>query len=221
MIYTRAMPPSPLTTSTEAKPGPRDRLLDSARALTYQQGVNVGVDAILEHANVARRSLYQHFGGKDELIAATLRASADADEQRYRAALDSGGEEPRERLLAVFDTLDKTTSSKDFRGCRYTAAELSLPNPKHPAHAEVRAYKQRLHDLFHRELEALGHAAPATAADELLMLVDGVLINAVTRPETHPGQTARRLAELVLDQHPARVVTTDAKARNENQRQGH
>lgn len=193
------MPPPP-TTSTEANPGPRDRLLRSARALTYEQGVNVGIDAILEDASVARRSLYQHFGGKDELIAATLRASAEVDVQRYRDALESGGQNPRARLLAVFDTLDTTTSSKDFRGCRYTAAELSLPDPEHPAHAEVRTYKQRLHDLFQRELEILGHANPATAADELLMLVDGVLINAVTRPETQPGQTARRLAELVLDQ---------------------
>jgi hypothetical protein len=61
----------------------------------------------------------------------------------------------------VFDTLDKTTSSKNFRGCRYTAAELSLPDPKHPAHAEVRTYKQRLHDPFERELEGLGHPYPA------------------------------------------------------------
>ena len=131
-VWTFAVPFFPLTTSTEVKPGPRDRLLDSARAFTYQQGVNVGVDAILEHANVARRSLYQHFGGKDELIAATLRASAEADEHRYRAALDSGGEDSRKRLLAVFDTLDRTTSSNDFRGCRYTAAELSYPSRSTP-----------------------------------------------------------------------------------------
>jgi AcrR family transcriptional regulator len=194
------MSPAPRTTSSDARPGPRDRLLDSARVLTYEHGVNVGVDAILEHADVARRSLYQHFGGKDKLIAATLRASAAADEQRYRAALDSGGEAPRDRLLAVFDTLDKTTSSKNFRGCRYTAAELSLPDPNHPAHAEVRAYKQRLHDLFERELESLGHPTPATAADEIVMLIDGVLVQAVTHPGTHPAKTARRLAELVIDQ---------------------
>ncbi len=205
MIYNCGVP-NPLATSSEVKPGPRDRLLRSARELTYEQGVNVGVDAILEHANVARRSLYQHFGGKDELIAATLRASADVDEQRYRAALDGGGQDPRARLLAMFDTLDETTSSTQFRGCRYTAAELSLPDPAHPAHAEVRAYKQRLHDLFQRELETLGHPTPATAADELLLLVDGVLVNALTRPETHPGQTARRLAELVIDHRATRAV---------------
>src|SRR3954462_7243815 len=91
-------------------PGPRERLLASTQKLTAQHGVGIGVDAILNDAGVARRSLYQHFGGKDGLIAASLAASADQDEARYRAALASGGNDPRRRVLAVFDELDRTTS---------------------------------------------------------------------------------------------------------------
>jgi AcrR family transcriptional regulator len=204
------MPRHPATTSSAAEPGPRDRLLASARVLTYEQGINVGVDAILEHANVARRSLYQHFGGKDALIAAMLRASAETDERRYRDALESGGQDPHARLLAVFETLNDATTAKRFRGCRYTAAELSLPDPEHPAHAEVRAYKQRLHDLFERELVALGHPAPSVAADELLLLIDGALINAVTRPDTQPAQPALRLAELVINEGELRAKRASA-----------
>jgi AcrR family transcriptional regulator len=181
------------------RPGPRERLIRSTRKLTYEQGVAVGVDAILEDADVARASLYQHFGGKDRLIAQALHASADADEQRYRDALESGGADPRARLLAVFDTVAKVTSSKRFRGCRYAAADLSLTDPDHPAHVETRAYKDRLHALFAGELTALGHPAPDRAADQLLLLIDGVLVDALTRPEMRPGELARELAEHVLD----------------------
>jgi len=184
---------------TSIKPGPRERLLRSARELTYSDGVGVGVDAILEDAGVARRSLYQHFGGKDGLIVETLRSTADVDVQRYRDALDSGGKDPRQRLLAVFDVLDETTSSERFRGCRYTAADLTLLDPAHPAHVETRAYKERLHALFASELEALGHPAPACGADQILLLIDGVLVGAVTRPEKHPAKAARELVERVLD----------------------
>jgi AcrR family transcriptional regulator len=200
--------------STLPRLGPRERLLRSARELTYSHGVAIGVDAILEDAGVARRSLYQHFGGKDRLIAETLRVSADADEQRYRDALDSGGQDPRQRLLAVFDTLDRTTSSKNFRGCRYAAADLSLTDPNHPAHVETRAYKERLHALFANELEALGHPTPDRAADQLLLLIDGVLVDAVTRPDTHPANAARELAAHVLNvsqrkqRKPRRVAPT-------------
>jgi AcrR family transcriptional regulator len=185
--------------STQAKPGPRERLLQSARELTYSHGVGVGVDAILEDAGVARRSLYQHFGGKDGLIAETLRSTADVDVRRYEMALQSGGEDPRRRVLAVFDVLEQTVSSERFHGCRYTAADLTLPDPDHPAHLETRAYKERLHALFQHELEALGHPASACGADQLLLLIDGVLVGAVTRPEAHHAKAARELAEHVLD----------------------
>jgi AcrR family transcriptional regulator len=191
--------------STAAKPGPRERLLASAQRLTAVQGVGVGVDAILEDASVARRSLYQHFGGKDELIAASLLESARQDEERYRAALDSGGSDPRQRVLAVFDQLDKTTSTPGFRGCRYVSAELTLTDPNHPAHEVTRAYTERLHALFEKELADLGHSDPSVAAEQIVVLIDGVLVLAALRPASHPAQTVRPLVEQLLDS----VVTAD------------
>jgi AcrR family transcriptional regulator len=154
---------------------------------------------------VARRSLYQHFGGKDELIAASLLESARQDEERYRAALDSGGSDPRQRVLAVFDQLDKTTSTPGFRGCRYVSAELTLTDPNHPAHEVTRAYTERLHALFEKELADLGHSDPSVAAEQIVVLIDGVLVLAALRPASHPAQTVRPLVEQLLDS----VVTTD------------
>jgi len=181
-----------------SRPGPRERLLEAARDMTYEHGVHVGVDAILKRADVARRSLYQHFGGKDSLIAQTLRAAATG--ARYRRVMDDAGDVPRERILAVFDELEKITTAPTFHGCRHTAAELALTDPAHPAHAEVRAYKDRLHEIFATELRAHGHPDPAFGADQLLVLVDGVLAHAVTRPDAHPALAARPLAEAILDQ---------------------
>jgi AcrR family transcriptional regulator len=162
----------------------------------------VGVDAILEDAAVARRSLYQHFGGKDELVAASLREAARQDEDRYRAALTSGGDDPRNRILAVIDQLDRTSSSSDFVGCRYIAAELSLPNPGHPAHVVTRLYTERLHALFEHELADLGHPDPSRGADQILVLVDGVLVIAAIRPGSHPARSIRPLVEHILTEAP-------------------
>ncbi|MFG1864786.1 TetR/AcrR family transcriptional regulator [Microbispora bryophytorum] len=178
------------------RPGPRERLLDAARELTYSQGVQVGVDAILKQADVARRSLYQHFGGKDGLVAEVLRSDDNLD--RYRRVMDEAGDDPRERVLAVFDELDAIASQPSFRGCRYTAAELTLTDPGHPAHAEVRAFKEGLHRLMAAELTRHGHPAADAGADQLLVLIDGVLAHAVTRPGARPALAARALAEAVL-----------------------
>ncbi|UGQ11465.1 TetR/AcrR family transcriptional regulator [Yinghuangia sp. ASG 101] len=179
------------------RPGPRERLLDAARELTYQEGVHVGVDAILKKADVARRSLYQHFGGKDGLVAEVLRLAAK--ESRYRAVMDAAGDDPRDRVLAVFDELERITTQPSFRGCRYTSADLALTDSAHPAHGEVRRYKDGLHALFADELTRLGHPAPDLGADQILVLVDGVLAHAVTRPDAHPALAARAIAILVLD----------------------
>lgn len=189
--------------NASTRPGPRERLLDAARELTYSRGVTVGVEAILQKADVARQSLYQHFGGKDQLLAEVLRLSGVADLRRYREALESGGGDPRERLLAVFDVLDETTTGPDFHGCRYTAADLAFIDREHPGRVQTRAYREQLHQLFEEELGRFGHPDPALAAEQLVLLIDGVLVAAVNRPETHPAKAARQVAEHILDERAA------------------
>jgi AcrR family transcriptional regulator len=184
---------------TSIRPGPRERLLSAARELTYTHGVGVGIDAILKEADVARRSLYQHFGGKDGLIVEVIRSTAAEDEKRYQAALEAGGKDPKKRLLSVFDAISNTLAKQDFRGCRYIAADLALVDTNHPAHRATRAYREQLEEMFEKELKQLGHADPAGAAKELLFLIEGALVAGANRTETNPGQTARKLAEYIID----------------------
>ncbi|MFI6920205.1 TetR/AcrR family transcriptional regulator [Nonomuraea spiralis] len=184
--------------SVRTGPGPRERLLEAADRLIYSHGVNIGVDALLKAANVARRSLYEHFGGKDGLIVEVLRSAAEADAADYVRTMDAAGRDPRERLLAVFDRIGEIVALPGFHGCRYLAADLGLADPGHPAHEITRDYRQRVHDLLERELTALGHPRPGHAADQLLILIDGTLAVGATRPGTAPGAAARELAEHVI-----------------------
>ncbi|QXJ21358.1 TetR/AcrR family transcriptional regulator [Actinomadura graeca] len=185
--------------SAHPRPGPRERLLDAAQKLTYSHGVSVGVDSILKAANVARRSLYEHFGGKDELIVEVLRRSTAEDEARYLETMQAAGDNPRDRLLAVFDELAKVIAEPDFRGCRYLAADLALADPEHPGHAVTRDYRQRVHRLLEHELVELGHPNASHAADQLLLLIDGTLAAGATRPDRHRAAAAREVAEQILD----------------------
>lgn len=184
--------------SARAEPGPRDRLLHAAQTLTYTHGATVGVDALLKAANVARRSLYEHFGGKDGLIAEVLRRSAAEDEAAYRAVLAAAGDDPRQRLLAIFDHLGTVVSTQDFRGCRYLAADLALADSDHPAHTVTREYRSRIHQLLEHEVTRLGHSNPARAADQLHLLIEGVLATGASRPDARPAQSAKELAETIL-----------------------
>ncbi|GAA4843848.1 TetR/AcrR family transcriptional regulator [Kitasatospora terrestris] len=189
--------------STRTEPGPRQRLLDAAQELTYRHGTGIGVDALLKGADVARRSLYEHFGGKDGLITEVLRLSAAEDEARYRQTMDAAGDDPRARLLAVFDRIGEVIAQGDFRGCRYLAADLSLADPDHPGHAVTRAYREHVSALLAAELARLGHPRPGPGGDQLLLLIDGALAAGATRPATDPAAAARALAEQVIAQAPA------------------
>ncbi|WP_284328734.1 TetR/AcrR family transcriptional regulator [Demequina litorisediminis] len=68
-----------MTTMTSSRPasaadGPRDRLLATASALFYEEGIHaIGIDRIVSEAGVPRATLYRHFAGKEGLVLAYLR----------------------------------------------------------------------------------------------------------------------------------------------------
>ncbi|HET9500842.1 MAG TPA: TetR/AcrR family transcriptional regulator [Marmoricola sp.] len=178
--------------------GPRERLLKAAQDLFYSHGAGVGVDALLKEANVARRSLYEHFGGKDGLVTAVLQRASEEDLAWYESAL-AHATEPRDRLLGLFDQLDELVSNDNFRGCRYFATDLAFAEPGHPAHAETETFRRRLRELLVRELEALGHKQPQHAAEQLHLLIEGTLVRGASQVGGHPARAARDLAALMLD----------------------
>ncbi|TWD84193.1 TetR family transcriptional regulator [Kribbella amoyensis] len=184
--------------TTKPTPGPRERLLTAGQDLFYSRGAAVGVDALLKEANVARRSLYEHFGGKDGLVAAVLQRAAEEDLAWYESAL-AATDEPRDRLLGLFDQLDELTSNEQFRGCRYFATDLAFADPDHPAHAETEAFRRRLRELLVREVEALDHPDPEAAAEQLHLLIEGTLVMGATQNAQHPAKVARKLAAAILE----------------------
>src|ERR1700710_1008420 len=165
-----------------SRPGPRERLIAAVQTVMNENGYSAGIDEILTRADVARRSLYQHFGGKDELIAAALRDAAARDEQRYRDALDAGGSDPRSRIRAMFAEARRFAEQPGYRGCRYTAAYMSLPEG-HPAHQVASEHKRAVRVLLRAELTGLPGIDPDAGATQLAMLLDAVDVSAVLRPE--------------------------------------
>jgi AcrR family transcriptional regulator len=180
------------------RPGPRERLLTAAMTLSYRHGAGVGLDAILSEADVARRSVYQHFGGKATLLAEAIGEASRADRAAIAARMNRAGGDPRGRLLEMLGFFLDRAAHERFRGCRFVAADLGLPDPAHPVHDQTRAHYEFLHDVLAAELTALGHPDPAGAADRLQLIIDGALAQLGTRPGPGTRTAARDLFELVL-----------------------
>src|SRR5260370_8125104 len=87
-----------------AKPASaRERLLDAANELFYEEGVHtVGVDRVVERAGVAKATLYTLFGNKDGLVRAYLVARYERDRERMTRELGTRYKTPREPLLGLY-----------------------------------------------------------------------------------------------------------------------
>ena len=154
--------------------GVRDRLLDAADRLFYQEGVRaVGIDRILAEADAAKASLYQHFGCKDELVASYLERRTEYARAHIEAYL--ADTPPSQRALKFFDWVVEWAESKDFRGCPLQHTVSELTDAAHPARAI--AYGQR--EWFTKRLlewtTAAGVKDPKATARALVVLFDGAV----------------------------------------------
>jgi AcrR family transcriptional regulator len=184
-------------TTEPVKVSARDRLLAAANELFYSEGIHtVGIDRIIEHAGVAKASLYNSFRSKDELVEAYLvsRHASTSDRitrslQRYRT--------PRTRLLGVFDAQGELFADPEFRGCAFVNATAEA----HDSRADRAASEYRLwvRALFTELSAQAGAVAPETLARQLHLLYDGASVSARMDRDGNAAAAARGAAGALLD----------------------
>ncbi len=167
---------SPRTSSPSQAPSPdvRQRLLDTAADLFYREGVRaIGIDLIIERAQVAKTSLYRHFRTKDDLIAAFLAREdevfwAQWDEVVKRHAPDAPAE-----LDALLQWIGQRVARPGYRGCPQLNVAAEFADPEHPARRIAAAHKREQQRRFSVLCKRLGARKPDLLAAQLSMLVDG------------------------------------------------
>ena len=149
-----------------------------ADQLFYAHGIHaVGVEAIVAQSGTAKTTLYDHFGSKDELIAAYLRRRAASWRAYVEAQLGSHEGAPVERILQVYDLLGRSLVDPGFRGCPFTNACAEF-DADHPAATVAREHRRWLRDTFAQLGGEAGASAPERLAAQLLMLYDGAMVAA-------------------------------------------
>jgi AcrR family transcriptional regulator len=185
----------------EATPGKRgsarERLLAAADELFYSEGVNtVGIDRVIERAGVAKASLYDCFGSKEELICAYLRERMSARQARWRKKL-AQYDSAREKILGVFDAMAETVAQPGYHGCPFirVSAEAKSDSAVKQVCAESRAWTLALFTDLAREA---GVADAAGLGHQLQMIYDGAAVAADVDRYLDAAATARAVAALVV-----------------------
>ena len=178
----------------------RDQLIESALELFNRDGYRAtGIDRILAESRVAKMTLYNHFGSKDELILAALKCRDERWRSWFRDALERRADSPRGRLLAVFDALEEWFAQPDFRGCMFIKAASEYCNGDDPIHAAA-AEHQRLLLSELRDLAAAANARrPAKLAREIMLLFMGAIIATQVNGPVGAGQAAKKAAETLIE----------------------
>ena len=158
--------------TTERRRPARERLLDAANDLFYAEGVQtVGIDRIIERAGVAKASLYNLFGSKEELVAAYLASRHDYTTGRIAGAIENVND-PRLKILAVFDAQAQQYQAADFHGCAFIAASTEAPSGGlvEQAADQFRAW---IRAMFIDLAQQAGAPDPETLGRQLHLIYDG------------------------------------------------
>lgn len=184
----------------------QDRILDTADRLFYGRGIRaVGVDTIAAEIGISKRTLYNYFPSKDELVVAYL-----ARRIRPRPISDMP---PAEQILADFDRLERSFASGVFRGCPFVNAVAELKEPRHAANQLAIDFKRRRRSWFRDLLARLEVADPEGLATQLQLLVDGAIAAALVHGDPKVAHAARDAARVLLTAAGVKVPGTDRATR--------
>jgi AcrR family transcriptional regulator len=184
---------------TEHRASARARLLAAANELFYAEGVQtVGIDRIIERAGVAKASLYNLFGSKEELVVAYLASHHDRTTSRLAAAIERF-DDPRQKVLAVFDAQAQQFEQPDFKGCAFIAASTEAPPGGLVEHAADQ-FRIWIRGMFTDLAEQLGATDPVSLGRQLHLLYDGAGLTArMDHGDPAIGRSARDAAQALLD----------------------
>ncbi|HUB37991.1 MAG TPA: TetR/AcrR family transcriptional regulator [Streptosporangiaceae bacterium] len=176
----------------------RERLLAAANELFYNEGVHtVGIDRIIEQAGVAKASLYNTFGSKDELVRAYLEGRQASVAQRITRAVERYST-PRERLLAVFEGQGELFGQPDYRGCAFSRASAES-RPGDLTEQANDAYRGWVRGLLTKLAAEAGAPEPEVLARQLHLLYDGSGQSARMDHDPRAAAAARVAAASLLD----------------------
>src|SRR4051812_46275846 len=178
-----APPPAPQTM--------KERILETADKLFYLQGIRaIGVDTIAAEIGISKRTLYNHFPSKDELIAAYL--------ARRFVQPRASDKPPAEQILGTFDSLERRFAARDFRGCPFVNAVAELGAEDRSVKKIAIAFKESRRVWFRDLLVQLGVYDAEGLATQLTLLVDGSIAQDLVRNDPSMARAAKDAARVLL-----------------------
>ena len=157
------------------------------------------MEKIIKEAEVSKKTLYNHFKSKDELILATLRKRDEQFRNKFMRAVEGETSDPREQLFAVFDALDVWFNEKTFSGCMFINAAAEFSEHEDPCHVACKEHKRLMFEYIRDIAKKAGAKDPAELSDQLNILAEGAIVDAHVCCNKEAAIKVKKMASIFID----------------------
>ena len=169
------------TVPDKTKP-PRQRILETAHRLFYQNGIRAtGIDRIIAESSVTKTTFYRQFKSKNNLIIAYLEYRHQLFLEDFSANLQVNGGD----ICAISKTIEQWFRSEGFRGCAFlnSVGELGQTLP------EVNGITQQHKLDLAKMIEGVLAEVPGSEqkARAIVTAIDGATVRAQYERESEPA----------------------------------
>ncbi len=178
------------------KSNAKERILETAAKLFHKKGYSeVGINEIIETAETAKASFYQHYPSKEALCEAWLDAVHERSEN-HRSDIIESSTTPAEKIANYFNDLEAFMLKSEFRGCPYSNTGAVTDGACAGIIEQIQEHKESIRQFFRSVcLQQFDNTAKADeVGDHLFLLFSGSTTEAQNLKDIWPIKAAQTIA---------------------------
>ena len=189
----------------------KDRILQAASELFYSQGIKAtGVDAVVKLAGTNKMTLYKYFPSKDDLVVAFLRKRDEDFRAWFVDQVESKADQPKDKLLAIFDIIGEWMAIPEFRGCAFINAAAEFPLEGNPVHQVSAEFYDQFRAYVADLARQCGAKSPDSLAMQLSLLVEGAIVSEQMKRHSDAAAQAKQAAITLIESSLLNVDASSA-----------
>jgi AcrR family transcriptional regulator len=173
---------------------PKERIMETATKLFHHQGYQAtGINQVIQEAEVARASLYQHYKSKDKLCVAFLNRRHDYWFGRL-SEFAGRVEGQKQKILAAFDFLYSMNEKEDYSGCAFLNILPEITGKDRQIRVIIQNHKTDLR----KYLGDLMPGNPGIVKDHIYLLFESAIMESKLFRQQWPVVEAKKIVDRLL-----------------------
>lgn len=181
----------------------REHLIETAQRLFSRNGYHgTGIDMILKESGVAKKTLYYHFQSKEDLIVEVLKRYDEQFSVMVDRKVNQLADNPKDRLLAIFDVAHEWFSDKHFYGCMFINAIGEYSHTDSSIRDACKGFKEKMRQYIESLCAQTGTEHPKDLSEQLALLLEGSIVTAQVSQKPNAAAVAKKTAQILLSAVP-------------------